>query len=124
MAVPSSGIKREPYLRRDQCSQTFTGRAHSQDLAAGLGRSGLPGTCSGRQNTVSEHGPARPILDGAKHRNSAGAQRCPESISRDAEVMVLGRHGYEIAVKGKNGFVCIVQRSWTAGIVVVSVSQY
>jgi len=29
---------------------------------------------------------------------------------------VLGRHGYEIAVKGKNGFVCIVQRSWTAGI--------
>ena len=40
----------------------------------------------------------------------------PESISRDAEVMVLGRHGYEIAVKGKNGFVCMVERSWTAGI--------
>ncbi len=40
----------------------------------------------------------------------------PESISRDAEVMVLGRHGYETAVKGKNGFVCMVQRSWTAGI--------
>jgi hypothetical protein len=40
----------------------------------------------------------------------------PESISRDAEVMVLGRHGYETAVKGKNGFVCMVERSWTAGI--------
>ncbi len=40
----------------------------------------------------------------------------PESISRDAEVMVLGAHGYETAVKGKNGFVCIVERSWTAGI--------
>jgi hypothetical protein len=40
----------------------------------------------------------------------------PESISRDADVMVLGRHGYETAVKGKNVFVCIVQRSWTAGI--------
>jgi hypothetical protein len=40
----------------------------------------------------------------------------PESISRDAEVMVLGRHGYEIAVQGKNGFVCMVERSWTAGI--------
>ena len=40
----------------------------------------------------------------------------PESISRDAEVLVLGRHGYETAVKGKNGFVCIVERSWTAGI--------
>jgi hypothetical protein len=40
----------------------------------------------------------------------------PESISHDAEVMVLGRHGYETAVSGKNGFVCIVERSWTAGI--------
>jgi hypothetical protein len=40
----------------------------------------------------------------------------PESISRDAEVMVMGRHGYETAAKGKNGFVCMVERSWTAGI--------
>jgi hypothetical protein len=38
----------------------------------------------------------------------------PESISRDAEVLVLGRHDFETAVKGKNGFVCIVERSWTA----------
>ena len=40
----------------------------------------------------------------------------PEAISRDADVLVLGPHGYETAVKGKNGFVCVVQRSWTAGI--------
>jgi hypothetical protein len=38
----------------------------------------------------------------------------PESISRDAEVLVLGRHGFETVVKGKNGFVCIVERSWSA----------
>ena len=38
----------------------------------------------------------------------------PESISRDAEVQVLGRHGFETAVKGKNGFVCLVERSWTS----------
>ena len=38
----------------------------------------------------------------------------PESISGDAEVMILGRHGFETAVKGKNGFVCIVERSWTS----------
>ena len=30
--------------------------------------------------------------------------------------MVLGRHGYETVVKGKNGFMCIVERGWTAGI--------
>ncbi len=40
----------------------------------------------------------------------------PESISHDAEVLVLGRHGYETAIQGKNGFVCIVERSWTAPI--------
>jgi hypothetical protein len=40
----------------------------------------------------------------------------PESISRDAEVLVLGAHGYEAAVQGKNGFVCMVERSWTAPI--------
>jgi len=36
----------------------------------------------------------------------------PEAISRDAEILVLGRHGYETAVKGKNGFVCAVERAW------------
>jgi hypothetical protein len=36
----------------------------------------------------------------------------PESISRDAEVRVLGRNGYETAAKGTNGFVCLVERSW------------
>jgi hypothetical protein len=39
----------------------------------------------------------------------------PPSISRDAEVLVLGERGYETAVKGKNGFVCFVERSWDAG---------
>jgi hypothetical protein len=38
----------------------------------------------------------------------------PDSISRDATVLVLTRHGYETAVEGKNGFVCIVERGWTA----------
>ena len=38
----------------------------------------------------------------------------PESISRDADVLVLGKHGYETAVKGKNGFVCVVERGWMA----------
>ena len=28
---------------------------------------------------------------------------------------MLGRHGYETVAKGKNGFVCVVERGWTAG---------
>jgi hypothetical protein len=39
----------------------------------------------------------------------------PKSISDEAEIQVLGRHGYETAVNGTNGFVCMVERSWTAG---------
>ena len=42
---------------------------------------------------------------------SAAAQ----PITADADVMVLGKHGYETVVRGKNGFVCMVQRSWAAG---------
>jgi hypothetical protein len=38
----------------------------------------------------------------------------PDSISKDATVFVLGRQGYETAVEGKNGFACMVNRSWTA----------
>jgi hypothetical protein len=36
----------------------------------------------------------------------------PASISQGAEVMVLRRDGYATAVKGKNGFLCLVERSW------------
>jgi hypothetical protein len=38
----------------------------------------------------------------------------PPAIGDDADVMVLGRDGYTTAAKGKNGFVCMVERSWGA----------
>lgn len=39
----------------------------------------------------------------------------PMSISGDAEILVLTRTGFQRAVKGGNGFVCMVARSWSAG---------
>jgi len=36
----------------------------------------------------------------------------PQSISSDAKILVLGWRGYETAREGKNGFVCLVERSW------------
>jgi len=39
----------------------------------------------------------------------------PASIANEAEVMVLRRNGYATAVKGSDGFVCIVERSWSKG---------
>jgi len=38
----------------------------------------------------------------------------PASISDAAEVMVLGPKGFTTAVKGTNGFLCLVERSWGA----------
>jgi hypothetical protein len=38
----------------------------------------------------------------------------PPSVSDATEVMVLGPQGYTTAVKGTNGFLCIVERSWGA----------
>lgn len=39
----------------------------------------------------------------------------PASVSNGAEVLVLGRDGYTTAVKGTNGFVCLVERGFAAG---------
>jgi hypothetical protein len=43
---------------------------------------------------------------------SLARSAAPDSISRDAKVLVLGPRGYETAVEGKNGFVCVVERGW------------
>lgn len=40
----------------------------------------------------------------------------PPAISRDAEVLVLGKDGYRTASEGKNGFTCVVERSWMSPI--------
>jgi Putative zinc-finger len=36
----------------------------------------------------------------------------PAAISSDAKILVLGWRGYETAIEGKNGFACMVERSW------------
>jgi hypothetical protein len=39
----------------------------------------------------------------------------PSSISDNAQIMVLKRDGYRTVVHGKNGFLCLVERSWAQG---------
>jgi hypothetical protein len=38
----------------------------------------------------------------------------PQAISDAAEVLVFTRNGFQMAVRGTNGFVCMVARSWSA----------
>jgi hypothetical protein len=43
---------------------------------------------------------------------SLAKSAAPAAVADHAEVRVLAAHGYETAVKGTNGFVCFVGRSW------------
>jgi len=52
------------------------------------------------------------LISDEKSEIALARSAAPGSISDGAEVMVLGREGYETAVKGSNGFLCIVERSW------------
>src|SRR5258708_25360648 len=80
----------------------------------------LAAACQGQAQDAKTPYPSMAPLDRYLMERQAeitlARSAAPESISRDAEVMVLGRHGYETALKGKNGFVCMVWRSWASGI--------
>jgi len=52
------------------------------------------------------------LISDDKSEIALARSAAPSSISDDAEIMVLGREGYKTAVKGTNGFLCIVERSW------------
>lgn len=54
-----------------------------------------------------------PYLMASQQQEIALAQSAaPPSISMRATVMVLTAHGYVTKVKGSNGFICVVTRSW------------
>lgn len=45
---------------------------------------------------------------------SLARSAAPKSVSDAAEILVFTKSGFETAVKGTNGFVCMVARSWSA----------
>jgi hypothetical protein len=45
---------------------------------------------------------------------SRARSAAPKSISADAKILILTKGGYQTAVKGTNGFICMVARSWSA----------
>ena len=79
-------------------------------LAAGLGALAVApaAAAENRYPTMAPLEQYRAADEAALARSAA-----PPSISGGAEVLVLGAHGYETAAKGANGFVCIVERSWS-----------
>ena len=70
---------------------------------------------SNAQDIKSPYPTMAPIEQYRMDRNAEIAlarTAAPPSISRDAEVMVLGQKNFETAVKGTNGFVCVVGRAF------------
>lgn len=79
----------------------------------------LPGLVHAQQ---SEHTPYPTMAPPDRYRIADANEEialartaAPPSISADAEILVLGKRGYETAIRGRNGFVCLVERSWDAG---------
>lgn len=55
---------------------------------------------------------AQYLMDDQNAEIALARSAAPAAISRNATILVLGEHNYETVVKGKNGFVCLVERSW------------
>jgi hypothetical protein len=110
-------------LNRSRWFPSLRGARRKQTIAIAAGAIAL--------TSFAHAGPARAQAASARYSTAAPIEQyrskseaeeialarsaAPPSISADAEVLVLGDHGYETAVKGKNGFVCFVERSWAAG---------
>jgi len=73
-----------------------------------------PGRAADAKNPYPSMSPLDQYLMADRDAEIALARSAaPPSVAKDATVMVLGRKGYETAVEGTNGFVCIVERAWT-----------
>jgi len=82
-------------------------------LAAALALGVAPASAQGGAGPYATMAPVAQYLMADRNAEIAMARSAaPPAISEDATIMVLGRGGYEIAAKGRNGFVCLVERSW------------
>src|ERR1700733_11890443 len=83
-------------------------------VLSGLLSAGAIAQAQGAETRYLRIGPIEQYLMNREAEIALARTAAPSSISGGAEVLVLGRKGYERAVEGKNGFVCIVERSWMA----------
>jgi hypothetical protein len=74
----------------------------------------------GAQGAASPYAVAAPLSQYMMANESAevalARSAAPAAISDGAEVLVLGKEGYRSVAKGGNGFVCLVERSFSADV--------
>src|SRR5215470_18577467 len=71
-----------------------------------------PAAAQGAKQPYPAMAPVEQYLMDREAEIALARSAAPDAISRDATVLVLGRHGYEPAVEGKNGWVCMVEHGW------------
>jgi len=91
---------------------------HSLVVLALLVQVAIPGATAQAQTHKATYPAMAPLnqylIPDEKSEIALARTAAPASVSNGAEVMVLGREGYRSAVKGGNGFLCLVERSWGA----------
>jgi hypothetical protein len=71
------------------------------------------GTAADQKPSYPRMAPVDAYLMDRNQEIALARSAAPESISKDATILVLTRSGYETAVTGSNGFVCMVSRSFS-----------
>ena len=84
-------------------------------LALALGLLSSPGSAEPAKPASPGMAPVAQYLIPREAEIALARSSAPDSIARDAEIMVFTKTGFQTAVKGTNGFVCLVARSWSAG---------
>ena len=72
----------------------------------------VTGTAAHAAETYARMAPVKAYLMDRAAEIALARSAAPESISKDATVLVMTRTGYETAVTGSNGFVCWVARGF------------
>jgi len=97
--------------------KTMMNRTRTGGILASAFLTALSGNVSAQsqdpKNPYPQMAPVEQYMPTSRDAEIALARSAgPAAVSDKAEILVLGAHGYETAVKGSNGFVCFVQRSW------------
>lgn len=94
-------------------------RPHTGMLAIALGIVSIlgalgiyPAQAQALETKFSQRAPLAQYLMDRNAEIALARSAAPQSLSSGATVMVLGREGYTVAARGKNGFLCLVERSW------------
>jgi len=85
-------------------------------LGALLATATLVGTQASAATYPAMAPAAQYLMNDQKAEIALARSAAPAGISRDATILVLKLRGYETAVEGSNGFVCVVERSWMSPV--------